>query len=319
MFNPTPLVPSPLNGERVRVRGGAAHRSPSRSEPPDLPPLTPALSPLRGEGETLALVAQVLARLLPSSRIKRVRGDAQQRPSAEQASREKAVLSSSPVEHSRDEMLSSAGQPKSFHGPSAHLSTASSRSDAFQYSILFSATNPAQRPLPDARENRVARHPVPDCSAPRHNRSRSSAHQLYVGGETYTRRTDGREGYSRAFSRPTSISFAAAVRGWWTWSDLVGGALTAGKRVVIQPPLTLALSPLRGEGTATQRLEKHSALSFRFTRRIDTAQTDAGAKQRIDRPTAPRRAPSPLNGGEGGRRPDEGWSYPRLRLTPRHV
>ncbi len=46
------LVPSPLNGERVRVRGDAIQRSPSQSEPQDFPPLTPALSPLRGEGES---------------------------------------------------------------------------------------------------------------------------------------------------------------------------------------------------------------------------------------------------------------------------
>src|SRR6266545_4710051 len=50
------LVPSPLNGERVRVRGGSAHTLSHFESATTFPPLTPALSPLRGEGAKASLV-----------------------------------------------------------------------------------------------------------------------------------------------------------------------------------------------------------------------------------------------------------------------
>ncbi len=49
-----PLVPSPLNGERVRVRGDAVERAGHVESLTTFPPLTPALSPLRGEGEAVS-------------------------------------------------------------------------------------------------------------------------------------------------------------------------------------------------------------------------------------------------------------------------
>ncbi len=209
------LVPSPLNGERVRVRGGQAHTHSHFESAMTFPPLTPALSPLRGERE---------------------------------ASRAMAVSSACPAPHFPDAALVLAGQPKWFHESSAHLLVGNSRSDASGYSISFSETYHAPHQLAGAQGIRVALHPVPDCSAPRHSRSRGSALESRAGGETCRLRSDGREECATASSQPTSISFAEGGRGLW-WNDLVGGAFGNCKSLLVCPPLTLTLSPLRGEGT----------------------------------------------------------------------
>ncbi len=58
----TTRVPSPLNGEKIRVRGGAARGYGVAHCCIPFPPLTPALSPLRGEGEGIALRSTLAAR-----------------------------------------------------------------------------------------------------------------------------------------------------------------------------------------------------------------------------------------------------------------
>jgi hypothetical protein len=79
-------VPSPLNGEKVaegRMRGENAHGFGSRETADEheltLPPLTPALSPLRGEGTAhrrawiiYALFAEYRVRPLGSEKIHRI-------------------------------------------------------------------------------------------------------------------------------------------------------------------------------------------------------------------------------------------------------
>jgi hypothetical protein len=63
------LVPSPLNGERVRVRGGSAKGLLHFENATAFLPLTPALSPLRREGEPFARVSRVREQLALSQRF----------------------------------------------------------------------------------------------------------------------------------------------------------------------------------------------------------------------------------------------------------
>jgi len=257
------LVPSPLNGERVRVRGGSAHTLSHFESATTFPPLTPALSPLRGEGE---------------------------------ASRVKAISSSSPVPHFPNAARGVASQPKSFRESSARLSIASSRSGASRCSILFSDTHHAPHQLAGAQGIHADLHPVPNCSEPPRNKSRGSGHQFRADGETYTPRNGGRGRCATVASQPKWISSAEVGRGLWAWSDLVGKVSGNCKSRLAAPPLTLTLSPLRGEGTRGARQGRVSLTHSSRPGIARLGKNAANAETGFEIPANAHRVPSPLNG-----------------------
>ena len=235
------LVPSPLNGERGRVRGGSAQQS-----------------------------------LL-----------------SEKASFATAASFACPVRHFPDAALAFASQPKSFHESSARLSAASSRSGASRCSTLFSETHHAPHQLAGAQEIHADRHPVRDRSGPQHNRSRGSAHQFRAVAGTCKPRNNGREEYAKASSQPTWISSAEAALGVRACRDFVGGGGGVGKSVLACPPLTLTLSPLRGEGTRDTRQIR---VSLAYSARLGFIRSKRIAKTGLGVPSSAQHVPSPLNG-----------------------
>jgi hypothetical protein len=213
-------VPSPLNGERVRVRGDSARTLSHCESAIAFPPLTPALSPLRGEGET--------------------------------ASRVRTTSPASPAERSPDAMRAFAGQPKSCRAQNECPSTASSKTGGLRCSTSRGGNYHAWRLHPGARESRVDLHRVPSCSEPQRSRSRGSAHPLYVADGTYMRKSVDHGEFATASSPPTWTFCEACGRGLRASSEGIDGTHGERKSRLAFPPLTLTLSPLRGEGTARQ-------------------------------------------------------------------
>jgi len=108
-----------------------------------------------------------------------------------------------------------------------------------------------------AQANRAASHQVPGCNAPRHKRNRDSAARPCVVAGTCKRKSAGRGEWPTVSSRPTWILCGGHGRASWD-SSRAGLAKCSGqfKRCWFFPPLTLALSPLRGEGMRYDSLSK---------------------------------------------------------------
>ncbi len=186
-------VPSPLNGERVRVRGGQCLVRPTFSTAWTISPASSA-------------------------------------------------------EHSPGARRVAVNRPRWCHAQTGHLLVASSKSAGSQCCVT-SNTRHALRRSPAAPESRAGLHRVPSCNAPRHKRNQGSAYQPCVVVGTCRLRNDGHAGWPTTSSRPRWTSGAGRERGNW-------GSLRIGltrrtihfKRLLLFSPLTLSLSPLRGEG-----------------------------------------------------------------------
>jgi hypothetical protein len=188
-----PAVPSPLNGERVRVRGGQVV---------DLP---------------IFLIASATASVYPAG-------------------------------YSLDAAPAPASHPKWRPAQSARPSIENSKNAASECSAI-SSNHRAVYPLPAAQEIHVVRRPVPDCIALRRKRNRASVRRPDAAAGICKRRSAGRA-ESPTVSSPPKWNFSAE-RGKWNWdSSSVGlmDELFQFKVLFAFPPLTLALSPLRGEG-----------------------------------------------------------------------
>jgi hypothetical protein len=227
------LVHSPLTGERVRVRGGSARGLSHFESATTFPPIIPALSPSRGEGE--------------------------------KASRGTATLLASSVLHFPDVMPAVASQPRSSPEQNECPSTASSRSDARRCSTWLSGKHRVPRRLCCVQGIHAGLRRVQDCSVPQHSKSLGSGHRFHADDEICTQRSGGHGASARFSSQPTWIFSAGLGEGLWTWSDLVGGTSGDCKSLLTAPPLTLTLSPLRGEGTRDAwEVRKWFASSFRL-------------------------------------------------------
>ena len=188
-------IPSPLNGERVRVRGENL-------------PLHPNVS----SAWVISLVSQ--------------------------------------AEHSRDARRAPASLPRWHHVRTARPSVANSKTVAFEcYEI--SDIHRVLRPLLVPLEIRAGLHPVQDCNAPLHNRNRDSIRRLCAACGICKRKRVGHGELPKASSRPKwTFSVAREPK---NWDSLLMELMTDPfqfKRLLSFSPLTLALSPLRGEGNA---------------------------------------------------------------------
>ena len=104
-------------------------------------------------------------------------------------------------------------------------------------------------PQPGPPDSHVARHPIRCCTEPPRNKNPKHKDQTDGSGETCNRRTADGAGCAKvSFLRPLTFG---ATRGPCVVSSKSGlsfDPLLFNNRFAC-PPLTLALSPLRGEGT----------------------------------------------------------------------
>jgi len=158
----------------------------------------------------------------------------------------------SPVLDFQDAVPAPASPPKSYRAQNARLLTENSKIAGFGCCVI-SNNHPAQRPLLAAQETHVVRHPVPDCIALRRSRNRGNAIPSGVVGEICKRKIAGHGGWPRVSFLPKWI-FCVAPVPVPLHSSVIGLAEQTEKfKRWVQPPLTLTLSPLRGEGTAGER------------------------------------------------------------------
>ena len=164
-----------------------------------------------------------------------------------------ATSPASQAEHSLDGLLAPASRVKLFYAQSGPLSVASSKT-VLSKCLVISSTHPAPCLSLVGLESRVALHQAQGCSALWQNRNRDNAHQPCAVVGTCKRRSAGRGELPTAFSRPTWIFYAGCERGNGD-SSLVGLTkdLLQFKRLLAISPLTLTLSPLRGEGNRSGR------------------------------------------------------------------
>ena len=154
----------------------------------------------------------------------------------------------SPAEYSPDAPPAPANLPRSCRARIEHPSIASSRIAAFQCCAISNTLHAFCLRLV-AQENRVARHPVPGCNAPQHKRNQGSAHRPYAVAGTCRRRSDGPGESPTASSRPKWTSCASdEQRSWDSRRTDLAKLPVQFKRCGLLSPLTLSLSPLRGEG-----------------------------------------------------------------------
>lgn len=195
-------VPSPLSGERVRVRGGYC--------------------PTRSISSTAS-----------------------------------ATSPAAPVAHCPDALPVPASLPRLCRAQTERPSVVSSKTCVFVCCATLD-THRVLHPSFVAPEIRVDPHPVQDCSALRHNRNRGNGRRHCVAVETCRRRSGGRGESPITSSRPKWIFSASHERVNWNSSET---GLTQPerhfKRCRLLPPLTLALSPLRGEGIRSDRHGKY--------------------------------------------------------------
>lgn len=200
-------TPSPLNGERVGVRGESAAGHPTS--------------------------ANVLA-----------------------------VLSVCRALHLPDVATAIANPPRWCRAQKARLSAVSSKTSSSRCFLTANARH-GERLAHGAWENHADHHPVPSCSEPRHNRNPDSAFPLCVDGEICKPKNDGRAELPKASLRSKWIVSSALWR--WSLSSRTGGVLnrfSGVKPLLPFPPLTLALSPMRGEGEQPDSLHLVKLLGF---------------------------------------------------------
>ena len=136
-----------------------------------------------------------------------------------------------------------ATPPRWFPAPTPPRAVDDSRSGACGCSVT-SSTRPAPNLSPAGPEAHVARHRVPDCSAPRCSRNPGSTAQSCAGAGTCIRRTAGRARCATVSFPPKWTSPGALVR-WAAGSSLRLFVRRTDKFKSLPPA---SLSPQRGEG-----------------------------------------------------------------------
>lgn len=188
-------VPSPLNGERVRVRGGRVF--------------------------DFQIASSVLAGELVSA-----------------------------AKYFPDAAHATASRTKSSRAQSAHPSIANSKTAA-SGCFAFSNMPRVACPSPVVPGIRAGRRPVPDCSVPRRRKNRDNVCRLDADAGICRRKSAGRAESPTTFFPPRWIFSARHGKGKPdSLRNYLTGLLFQFKRLFSFSPLTLTLSPLRGEGMA---------------------------------------------------------------------
>lgn len=157
----------------------------------------------------------------------------------------------------------SANLSRWYRAQTGHLLTANSKTGASGCCVI-SDTHRGSHLLPGVRESHAARHPVPSCSALRRRKNPGCDHRPDAAAGICRPRTDGRARSPRAFFQPRWISCAKREPSRWSSSAIeLTKPLKQFKPWLKLSPLTLALSPLRGEGTAGGSVRKFVNLSWR--------------------------------------------------------
>lgn len=162
------------------------------------------------------------------------------------------------VEYFPNGLLAPANLPKWFLVRTARLVTENSKTVESGYCGIASSHR-GLRLLLVVQETRVAHRRVLDCSGLRRNRDRGNGPQSCAAAEICRRQIVGRAESPTVASQPRWIS--SAMRGQGCWGSLANdlvGALPRFKRLFAFSPLTLTLSPLRGEGIHGARLKRTS-------------------------------------------------------------
>ena len=164
-----------------------------------------------------------------------------------------AAVPVSPAEDFPCAVLGPANPPRSCPAQTERPSVVNSKTAA-SGCCATSDTHRAPRPSPDVPGNRAGHHRVRGCNALRRNRDRGNVPPLYVVAGICRLRIAGRAEWPITFFPPRWISCEALGQDRWDSSalDLTEGLLRF-KRWIAHSPLTLTLSPLRGEGTAFTR------------------------------------------------------------------
>jgi hypothetical protein len=163
--------------------------------------------------------------------------------------------SASPARHFQYVEPEPANLPKSFHAQSARPLTANSKTGASQY-FATSNTNLFLHQLPVAPASRVGIHPTRGCTVPPRSKNPGSILQFCAGDETCRRRSADRAATPKSSFLPRWISCAATSEfGKRSSSCVLAGTKEQFKSSRVRTPLTLALSPLRGEGTRDRTIE----------------------------------------------------------------
>jgi hypothetical protein len=184
-----------------------------------------------------------------------VRGEAAlARPMSQSASAASPVF---PAASCPDATHAPAGPPKSSPESSARPSVENSKS-ASSECCATSNTHRELYPSLAAREGHAGGHRVPNCSGLRHNKSPDGVRRPCVAAGTYRQKTCGHAESPTASFLPTSPFCEAHGQFGWKSSraDLAEQVLRFKGRFAISP-LTLTLSPLRGEGPAIGRIATH--------------------------------------------------------------
>jgi hypothetical protein len=148
----------------------------------------------------------------------------------------------------QDVQPATANPPKSYRARTGRLSVASSKIVGSECCAISSNRRALGLSL-GAPENRAALRPTQGCSAPQRKRNRGNDRRHCAGAGTCMRRSVDPGESPRVFSRPKWIFSAEPGRVNWDSSplDLTENQLQFKRHLVISP-LTLTLSPLRGEG-----------------------------------------------------------------------
>ncbi len=193
----------------------------------------------------------------------------------------------SPVAYFPDGMPAPANRPKWNRARNVHPSIGNSKTVEFGCCVI-SSTHRASHPAHVVREVHAGRRPVPDGNELPRKKSRANVCRLDIVAGICRRKTAGRAGWPKIFSLPRWNLFAACGR--WHWDSSRAGLTEADFQFKAQlyfmagysslplfstgggieravsmapmaggayrelPPLTLALSPLRGEGNVQRHV-----------------------------------------------------------------
>lgn len=169
------------------------------------------------------------------------------------------VAPASPAAHCQREALLPAIQPRLSPVPTGHCGVGDSKTAGSECSAT-SNRHHGHYPSPAGQGNHAGGRPIPDCSAPRRSKSRARIFPLCVAGGIYNRQTFDHAKSATSSSRAMWISSGErGLSGQNSWqSDRIGRSDRHGDWFFFAP-LTLALSPLRGEGNPTRDRRIHFA------------------------------------------------------------
>jgi hypothetical protein len=182
-------------------------------------------------------------------------GNVQNQPEVSTAS---AIGPASLALRSADVWPGFADQPISCRESIEYPSTGSSKSGGSQCSGILDTRRERHLWL-GAPGIRADHRPIPGCNGPRRRKNPGSVRQLCAGGGTYTPKTGGRAKSPRVSSPPKwSCAAAFAPRNWGSSALGLTLARFGFKPAIAFSPLTLALSPLRGEGIGGGRRNRNA-------------------------------------------------------------